>query len=126
MTPDQFRVLGHRLIDWIADYRTRVADFPVMARTAPGEVRAQLPTAPPGQPEAFERTRWEQKQVGRLVCEREVLVGNAPQKVHTVTHAQTGRQLLKGLAHRAVATDVVVATPLGRQGRHPRIAVSMP
>jgi aromatic-L-amino-acid decarboxylase len=54
MTPDEFRALGHRLIDWVADYRARVADLPVMARTAPGEVRAQLPAAPPEQPEDFE------------------------------------------------------------------------
>ena len=42
------------MIDWIADYRTRVAELPVMARTAPGEVRAQLPTEPPAAPEPFD------------------------------------------------------------------------
>jgi hypothetical protein len=47
MTPDQFRAVGHRLIDWIADYRGRVAQFPVMARTEPGQVKAMLPTSPP-------------------------------------------------------------------------------
>jgi aromatic-L-amino-acid decarboxylase len=52
MTPDEFRAIGHRLIDWIADYRRRIADFPVMARTAPGEVKAQLPARPPERPEA--------------------------------------------------------------------------
>jgi aromatic-L-amino-acid decarboxylase len=54
MTPDEFRALGHRLIDWIADYRAGLADLPVMARTAPGEVKARLPAAPPEQPEDFE------------------------------------------------------------------------
>src|SRR5215470_8879048 len=54
MTPDEFRSYGHRLIDWIADYRTRLADRPVMARTAPGEVKNQLPPSPPEQPEDFE------------------------------------------------------------------------
>jgi aromatic-L-amino-acid decarboxylase len=54
MTPDEFRVLGHRLIDWIADYRARVAELPVMARTAAGEVKAQLPASPPHDPESFE------------------------------------------------------------------------
>jgi aromatic-L-amino-acid decarboxylase len=54
MTPDEFRRYGHELIDWIADYRTRVADLPVMARTAPGEVRAQLPEHPPDAPESFD------------------------------------------------------------------------
>jgi aromatic-L-amino-acid decarboxylase len=54
MTPDEFRSIGHRLIDWIADYRTRLASLPVMARTAPGEVKDQLPPTPPEQPEDFE------------------------------------------------------------------------
>src|SRR5262249_49698518 len=42
-----------QLIDWLADYRTRLADRPVMARTAPGEVKNLLPPAPPEQPEDF-------------------------------------------------------------------------
>jgi aromatic-L-amino-acid decarboxylase len=54
MTPEEFRAVGHRLIDWVADYRARVAELPVMARTAPGEVKAQLPAAPPEQPESFD------------------------------------------------------------------------
>src|SRR5215831_5950827 len=54
MTPDEFRSYGHRLIDWIADYQTRLADRPVMAPTAPGEVKNQLPPSPPEQPEDFE------------------------------------------------------------------------
>ena len=54
MTPEEFRKAGHQLIDWIADYRTRAAGFPVMAQTAPGEVKAQLPSAPPLEPEPFE------------------------------------------------------------------------
>jgi aromatic-L-amino-acid decarboxylase len=53
MTPEEFRAAGHQLIDWIADYRTRVADLPVMAQTAPGEVKAQLPAEPPLAPEPF-------------------------------------------------------------------------
>lgn len=54
MTPDEFRSYGHRLIDWIADYRTRLADRPVMARTVPGEVKDQLPASPPERPEGFD------------------------------------------------------------------------
>jgi aromatic-L-amino-acid decarboxylase len=53
MTPEEFRRFGHQLIDWIADYRQGIADRPVMARTAPGEVRSQLPPNPPEQPEDF-------------------------------------------------------------------------
>jgi aromatic-L-amino-acid/L-tryptophan decarboxylase len=54
MTPDEFRTFGYRIIDWIADYRAKVSDLPVMARTAPGEVKARLPAAPPAAPEGFE------------------------------------------------------------------------
>jgi aromatic-L-amino-acid/L-tryptophan decarboxylase len=54
MSPEEFRRVGHRLIDWIADYRARVADLPVMAQTAPGEVKSQLPLSPPEQPDGFE------------------------------------------------------------------------
>jgi aromatic-L-amino-acid decarboxylase len=53
MTIDEFRAAGHQLIDWIADYRGRVAELPVMARTAPGEIKARLPAAPPLAPEPF-------------------------------------------------------------------------
>src|SRR6516164_4916691 len=54
MTPEEFRLVGHQLVDWIADYRAKVRSLPVMARTAPGEVRSQLPVSPPEQPESFE------------------------------------------------------------------------
>ena len=53
MTPEEFRQAGYQLIDWIADYRARLAELPVMSLVAPGEVRAQLPPAPPEQPEPF-------------------------------------------------------------------------
>jgi aromatic-L-amino-acid decarboxylase len=54
MTPEEFRKTGHQLIDWLADYRANIATLPVMARTAPGEVRAQLPSTPPDSPEPFD------------------------------------------------------------------------
>jgi aromatic-L-amino-acid decarboxylase len=54
MTPDEFRAFGHQLIDWIADYRTTVASRPVMARSSPGDIKAQLPPSPPEMPESFE------------------------------------------------------------------------
>ena len=53
MTPEEFRKYGHQLIDWVADYRANIAARPVMARTKPGEVRAQLPKLPPDKPEEF-------------------------------------------------------------------------
>ncbi|HEU5226213.1 MAG TPA: aminotransferase class V-fold PLP-dependent enzyme [Ktedonobacteraceae bacterium] len=54
MNPEEFRQIGHQIVDWIADYRTRVAEFPVMSRVELGEVRAQFPTMPPESPESFE------------------------------------------------------------------------
>jgi aromatic-L-amino-acid decarboxylase len=54
MSPDEFREFGHLLVDWIADYRADLARRPVMARTAPGEVRSQLPASAPEMPEGFE------------------------------------------------------------------------
>jgi aromatic-L-amino-acid decarboxylase len=54
MTPEEFRTQGHRIIDWIADYRARVESLPVMARTEPGDVKKQLPSAPPDSPESFD------------------------------------------------------------------------
>ncbi len=53
MTPEEFRVAAHALVDWIADHRTRVADLPVAARVAPGEVAAALAPHAPEHPEPF-------------------------------------------------------------------------
>jgi aromatic-L-amino-acid decarboxylase len=53
MTPEEFRKYGHQLIDWVADYRANIEERPVMARTAPGEVRAMLPANPPEKAENF-------------------------------------------------------------------------
>jgi aromatic-L-amino-acid/L-tryptophan decarboxylase len=54
MTPAEFRAYGHRLIDFIADYRETVAARPVRATTQPGEVRAALPAEPPAEGEPFD------------------------------------------------------------------------
>lgn len=55
MTPEEFRRYGHQIVDWIADYRSGLQSRPVMAQTKPGDVRAQLPSQPPEQPEPFDR-----------------------------------------------------------------------
>jgi len=54
MSPEEFRAVGHRLIDWIADYRARVEAHPVMARTEPGAIKKQLPATPPEAAESFD------------------------------------------------------------------------
>lgn len=47
MSPDEFRRLGHRAVDWIADYWSSLGSLPVLSRVAPGEVRSMLPPDPP-------------------------------------------------------------------------------
>lgn len=54
MTPEEFRKYGHRLVDWLADYHAGIEGRPVMAQVKPGDIKKQLPTAPPEQPEAME------------------------------------------------------------------------
>ena len=54
MTPEEFRRIGHQLIDRIADYRSSVAERPVMSANAPGALRAALPKEAPLKPEGFD------------------------------------------------------------------------
>jgi hypothetical protein len=53
MTPEEFRRHGHAVVDWIADYQSRVEAFPVLSQVKPGEIRASLPAHPPAQGEPF-------------------------------------------------------------------------
>lgn len=53
MTPEAFRRFGHQVIDYLADYHAGIASRPVMSRSLPGSIRAQLPEQPPSQPEDF-------------------------------------------------------------------------
>ena len=55
MSPEEFRRQGHAVVDWIADYQSRIESFPVLSRVSPGEIRAKLPRTPPVQGEAFDR-----------------------------------------------------------------------
>jgi aromatic-L-amino-acid/L-tryptophan decarboxylase len=54
MTPDEFRRNGHAVVDWIADYQSRIETFPVLSQVKPGEIRASLPKNPPVQGEPFD------------------------------------------------------------------------
>ncbi|PYX34911.1 MAG: aspartate aminotransferase family protein [Acidobacteria bacterium] len=55
MSPEEFRRQGHAVVDWIADYYSRIETLPVLSRVPPGEIRANLPKHPPQQGEPFER-----------------------------------------------------------------------
>jgi aromatic-L-amino-acid decarboxylase len=56
MDTEEFRRLGHELIDWIADYREKATrgEFPVLRKVSPGTVKRALPAAPPLEPERFD------------------------------------------------------------------------
>jgi aromatic-L-amino-acid decarboxylase len=54
MTPEEFRRHGHAVVDWIADYQSRIESFPVLSQVKPGEIRASLPADPPERGEPFE------------------------------------------------------------------------
>lgn len=59
MKTDEFRRLGHQLINEIAAYRERLERepqaFPVMSQVAPGEIRAKFPEGPPATGGGLER-----------------------------------------------------------------------
>ncbi len=56
MEIEEFRRLGHEVVDWIADYRARTArgELPVMSRVTPGDTRAAFPAAPPAEPQSLD------------------------------------------------------------------------
>ena len=54
MEPEAFRRYGYEVVDWMADYLAGVGNFPVLAQTAPGDIRRSLPAQPPRHPEAME------------------------------------------------------------------------
>jgi aromatic-L-amino-acid decarboxylase len=54
MSPEEFRKHGHAVIDWIADYYSRIESFPVLSRVKPGEIRGLLPHDPPAKGEPLE------------------------------------------------------------------------
>jgi aromatic-L-amino-acid decarboxylase len=54
MSPEEFRRQGHAVVDWIADYHSRVESFPVLSRVRPGEIRSKMPPSAPEQGEGFD------------------------------------------------------------------------
>ncbi len=54
MDPEAFRLYGHEVVDWMADYLANVGSYSVLSQTAPGDLRRSLPQVPPQQPESME------------------------------------------------------------------------
>jgi aromatic-L-amino-acid decarboxylase len=54
MEKEEFRRVGHDLIEWIADYFDHIDDLPVLAAIEPGDLKAKLPTSAPVQGESME------------------------------------------------------------------------
>lgn len=54
MAPEQFRRLGHELVDRIAAYLATVESRPVRAGVSPGETIAKLPASAPERPEGWD------------------------------------------------------------------------
>ena len=83
MTPEDLSRHGHRTVDWVANYLTSLESYPVLARTAPGEIAAMLPNAAPEEAEPFEAvladldrivlpgtTHWQGPVLRLLSCQR--------------------------------------------------------
>lgn len=47
MSPEEFRLHGYRVIDWIADYLGHPERFPVLSKARPGDLKKALPESPP-------------------------------------------------------------------------------
>ncbi len=54
MSAEEFRRFGHQVIDWIANYFEHIEELPVLAQIEPGDLKAQLPSAPPERAESME------------------------------------------------------------------------
>ncbi len=53
MSAAEFRRFGHEIVDWIANYFEHIEDLPVLAQIEPGDLKAQLPSAPPDKGESM-------------------------------------------------------------------------
>ncbi|MGO9240262.1 MAG: pyridoxal phosphate-dependent decarboxylase family protein [Bryobacteraceae bacterium] len=55
MPPEEFRRFGYEVVDWIASYRAKVGDMPVLPKLQPGDVMDALPRSAPDEPEPMEQ-----------------------------------------------------------------------
>lgn len=52
--PETFRTYGKEVVDWIANYLEHPEEYPVLAQVKPGDIKQQLPPAPPSSPESMD------------------------------------------------------------------------
>ncbi len=55
MDPNEFKIFGYQMVDWVADYLAQPDKYPVLARTTPGKIKQQLPSEPPIDGESMEQ-----------------------------------------------------------------------
>jgi aromatic-L-amino-acid/L-tryptophan decarboxylase len=55
ITPSDFNKSAQQSINWISQYLENMNNFPVLSKSKPGEVKAQLPLHPPENSEDFEK-----------------------------------------------------------------------
>ena len=53
MSPDEFRIHAHELVEWMAGYMENVENYPVKSPVVPGDIFSKIPDNPPLQPEPF-------------------------------------------------------------------------
>lgn len=102
MGPEEFREAAHRLVDWVADYRASIADLPVRAAVAPGEVAQALPRSAPEDPE----------ELGAFLADLDRVV------VPGLTHAQHPRNFAWFPSNACLASVLgdIVAAGIGALG----------
>lgn len=54
LDPEEFRKQAHLMVDFIADYYTKIESYPVLSQVQPGYIRTRLPPTAPYQPEPVE------------------------------------------------------------------------
>jgi aromatic-L-amino-acid decarboxylase len=55
MSPEDFRKAGYQVVDWLADYLSDPAKYPVLSRNRPGELIDALPSSGPEAGEGWEQ-----------------------------------------------------------------------
>ena len=53
MSPEEFRIHAHELVEWMADYLKHLDRMPVRPDLRPGAIKGQLPEKAPNEPESF-------------------------------------------------------------------------